>query len=222
MASKTILIVDDDSSIVSMLSFAFKNKGYEILEASNGDEAKKLINGQQTDIIITDALMPRKDGFTFLKELRSTDEYKNIPIIIISGVYKTFSIIQSTINELGASDYFTKPFNLEKLVKKVQKLCPVSDEKDEDIAVSKNASKYLFTNTIPDNSEFKIIPIYKVIANLFSKNRTGLLTVNDQSVVKKIFIKGGVPIEVSSNIASEWLGRILVRENVGDQYIQLG
>jgi CheY-like chemotaxis protein/tetratricopeptide (TPR) repeat protein len=211
--SKKLLIADDDSSIVSILTYAFGNKGYEIIAATSGEEARKLAYSEKPDAIILDALMPRVDGFTLLKEFRAAEDIKDTPIIMISGVYKTYDLIQNTIKKLGANDYFKKPFNLDALVKRVQTLCPTPQPKEKKAAKPKSISKYLFIEKIPDNGEFRLIPVFKVFATLFNQKKSGVLVLSDKSVEKKIMIKNGSPIEVSSNVAGEWLGRLLVRED---------
>ncbi len=214
--NKCLLIVDDDASVISVLKYAFDNKGYDIITAEDGEAAYKVIKEEKPDVIILDVLMPKKDGFTLLKELRSESELKDTPIIIASAVYRNYSIIQKTIKELGATDYFTKPFDLKRLVERVLQLCPVEreQEEEEEPVLNKKVSRYLFSDNVPDSYEFKIIPACKVIAGFFMKKRTGVLLVSSKSIVKKIALLEGVPLQASSNIASEWLGRMLVRDNV--------
>ncbi len=218
--TKKLLVVDDDQSILDMIKYAFSKEGYDVVTATDGENAKKVLFEHFPDIIILDVLMPKVDGFEFLKSVRCCDEFKKTPVIIVSAVYRSFNIIQKTIKELGANDYFTKPFELKQLVNKVKELCPsitenVSEAEDcyeQETIYPKN--KYLFIESVPENSELSVFPIFKVLADYYNNRKSGILIVSDKSVVKKIVLNDGIPIEVSSNIAAEWLGRLLVREKV--------
>jgi CheY-like chemotaxis protein/tetratricopeptide (TPR) repeat protein len=217
--SKKVLIVDDDSSIVSILTYALDDKGFETLPACTGEDARQLAFSEKPDAIVMDVLLPKLDGFTLLKEFRTSDELKETPIIIISGVYKTYSVIQKTLND-GANEYFEKPFSVEEIVKKILEFCPVPQSEKKKTEPAKSASKYLFAEDIPDSGELSVIPPQKIFAAMFTQKKSGLLTLSDKSVEKKVMLKDGAPIEVSSNIVGEWLGRLLVRENAitSEQY----
>ncbi|MFC1855270.1 PleD family two-component system response regulator, partial [Thermodesulfobacteriota bacterium] len=212
--SKKVLIIDDDSSIISILTYALNDKGYDIIPATDGEEARKLAFEKKPDAIILDVLLPKVDGFTLLKEFRQSKELQSTPIIMISGVYKTYSIIQTAIHEDGASDYFKKPFTLDKLVKRIQDLCPIEVKEVVATPQTKSISKYLFLDTLPDRGEFNVIPVCKLFATLYNQKRSGVLMLTDKSVEKKIMLKDGSPIEVSSNVAGEWLGRLLVQHEI--------
>ena len=82
---KKILFIDDDADYVESTRL-FLEKKYEVVTALNTDEGFKKIADEKPDLIILDAMMPEKDGFTFTKELKIHPEYKNIPIIMLTGV----------------------------------------------------------------------------------------------------------------------------------------
>lgn len=108
----TMLIVEDDKDMQSMLVAIFEQK-YKILTADNGSDGLKIARDRQPDIIISDVMMPVMDGLTFCASLRKDFEICHIPIILLTA----HTSVVSTINGMdkGADDFVTKPFNIEVL-----------------------------------------------------------------------------------------------------------
>lgn len=119
MAHK-ILIVDDDPPIVELLKFTLEKAGYKTVVAMDGEQALEKVKGENPDLVLLDIMLPTKDGYSVLEELRGNTEFKILPIVIISAKVQEVDI--SFGLELGANDYFTKPLDLDKLVKKVEAL----------------------------------------------------------------------------------------------------
>jgi CheY-like chemotaxis protein len=80
-----ILIVDDDSNNQRVLSYTLRKAAFEILTASNGETALKLLNESAVDLAIVDFAMPVMDGITLLKHIRSTKKFEKLPVIILTG-----------------------------------------------------------------------------------------------------------------------------------------
>ncbi len=118
MAQK-ILIVDDDPPIVELLKFTLESAGYRTAVAVDGDEALSKIETEKPDLVLLDIMLPTKDGYSVLEELRG-GRHKILPIVIISAKVQEVDI--SFGLELGANDYLTKPLDLDKLVKRVGEL----------------------------------------------------------------------------------------------------
>lgn len=119
MAHK-ILIVDDDPPIVELLKFTLEEAGYETIVAMDGDETLEKVKEEKPDLVLLDIMLPTKDGYSVLEELRGNAKFKILPIVIISAKVQEVDI--SFGLELGANDYFTKPLDLDRLVKKVEAL----------------------------------------------------------------------------------------------------
>ncbi|WP_332634865.1 response regulator transcription factor [Halalkalibacter flavus] len=117
--NKTILIVDDEFQMRTLLSIYLKDEGFELSEASTGKEAiTKIQNSpEQYDLIILDIMMPDLDGFEVCKIVR---EYSTIPILMLSA-RKALDDRVDGLN-LGADDYLTKPFEPEELIARVKAL----------------------------------------------------------------------------------------------------
>jgi PAS domain S-box-containing protein len=114
---KTILVVDDEANIRRFLSHELKKRGYSIIQASGGDKAVELARKHHPDLITLDVLMGGMGGFDVTAVLKNDPETKNIPILIISVVED-----KKRAYQLGANDYLTKPFKIEDLVDKVNRL----------------------------------------------------------------------------------------------------
>ena len=118
--SKKILIVDDDPSIVELLKITLEKSGYRTDEAYDGDEAVEKIKKVKPDLVLLDIMLPTKDGYSVLDEIKSHSEFKILPIVIISAKVQEVDI--SFGLEKGADDYFTKPLDLDRLVARVEEL----------------------------------------------------------------------------------------------------
>lgn len=112
---KTILIVDDEKTIVDMLVYNLQKEGYNTLEASDGEEAVQVALHEKPDLVLLDIMLPKSDGLTVCKRIR---QYYNMPILMISAKDEEIDKILGL--ELGADDYITKPFSVRELVARVK------------------------------------------------------------------------------------------------------
>ena len=85
---KKILIVDDDSEQIDFASTVLEENGYISISATNGIEGMGKVKSEKPDLILLDILMPEKSGITMFRELRTNEETKNIPVIMVTGVSK--------------------------------------------------------------------------------------------------------------------------------------
>lgn len=112
---QTVLVVDDDSDIVTALKIYLLPEGYRILEAYNGKEAIDIIEKEHVDLILMDIMMPEMDGVTATAKLRETS---NIPIILLTAKSEDTDKILGL--NIGADDYITKPFNPMEVIARVR------------------------------------------------------------------------------------------------------
>lgn len=116
-----ILIVDDDSSVIEMVSDFLTLKNYEILAASNGKIAIEIAIDELPDLIIMDWEMPIKDGITTLIEIKKTDEIKQIPVIMITGRMTSIADLQTAF-DAGAIDFIRKPIDKTELMARTKSM----------------------------------------------------------------------------------------------------
>lgn len=110
-----VLVVDDEARILNFLSSKLKASGYEVLTASNGVEALEQVQAEEPDLVVLDVLMPKKDGFETLKELRA---FSSVPTIILSAKGTNADKVKGL--SLGADDYLAKPFSPDELVARIE------------------------------------------------------------------------------------------------------
>jgi len=117
MANPKILIVDDSVSYLSLVNGVLSAEGYNVSIAKNLFKAYRLIQENEPDIILLDLLFPHEHGFAILKKIKTNNDYQDIPVIIISADNDSETIKRAF--ELGASDFLTKPLNLQALKNKI-------------------------------------------------------------------------------------------------------
>jgi len=118
---KHILVVDDSKTVRNLVGFILKSEGYRVTVAEDGlDGLEKLYSVGHVDLIVSDINMPRMDGFTFIKNIREQDTYKDIPILILSteGQEKDISMGM----ELGANLYMVKPAEPKQMLRNIKML----------------------------------------------------------------------------------------------------
>ncbi|MCQ2008650.1 MAG: response regulator transcription factor [Sporolactobacillus sp.] len=114
--AKKIMVVDDEPSIVTLLSFNLKKSGYDVLTATNGTDALQLARDTRPDLIVLDLMLPGMDGMDVCKQLRQEKQF--IPILMLTAKDDEFDKILGL--ELGADDYMTKPFSPREVVARVK------------------------------------------------------------------------------------------------------
>jgi len=120
MSKKKILIVDDEPDIVFMLQSRLEAHDYDVVGASNGEEALEKTRTESPDVILLDVMMPPPNGFQVCRILKDDPAYQNIPIIMLTA--KTTESDQFWGMESGADGYVTKPYNAEELLAKIREL----------------------------------------------------------------------------------------------------
>jgi len=114
-----ILVAEDSITDLQFIKNALKETGYEILTASNGDEAEQKVRSEVVDLIILDVVMPKKNGFQVCRSLKRDEKYRHIPIIMITS--KTQDSDRFWGLKQGADEYVTKPFEPTDLLEAVKK-----------------------------------------------------------------------------------------------------
>lgn len=115
--AKRILLVDDEQDILDLLKYNLEAEGYETISASDGLQALELAQSGP-DLIILDVMLPGKDGWEVLRQLRQTENTKHIPVIFLTA--KGGEIDEVVGLELGADDYIVKPISIRKLLARVK------------------------------------------------------------------------------------------------------
>ncbi len=115
---KRILIVEDEKDMVYAVKLQLEANGYEVIAAYDGNEGLEKAKGEKPDLIILDIMLPKKDGYTFLLELKKDKAIKSIPVVVLTakpGMKDMFKLE-------GAKDYITKPFESMHLLSKIKEI----------------------------------------------------------------------------------------------------
>ena len=118
---KSILVVDDDTDILTAIELIMKEKGAEVLTATDGNTAVRLAEERQPDLLILDAMLPQRSGFLVLEKLKSKKPKGSKPHVIMITA-NTGKRHQAWATSLGAAAYINKPFAMEKLTAAVEKV----------------------------------------------------------------------------------------------------
>lgn len=134
--TEKVLIVDDEKPIVEILKYNLEKEGYRVVTAFDGEEALKMVETENPDVIVLDIMLPKKDGFTVCREIRSS---RDIPIIMLTA--KEMEMDKVLGLELGADDYVTKPFSAREVTARIKAILRRSKVK----------------NTFSDNDKGKLV-----------------------------------------------------------------
>jgi len=120
-----VLIADDDPDVRESLKLILEGTSHKLIFAANGEEVMEKVNEQIPDLLVLDLLMPKKDGFEVIKELKKEPKYSKIPILILTSVKKEASERRYELEtglSLGVDDYIEKPINPQDFIHRIEKI----------------------------------------------------------------------------------------------------
>jgi two-component system, OmpR family, alkaline phosphatase synthesis response regulator PhoP len=117
MAKKKILVVDDEQNIVDLLSIVLKGEGYDVVSSNNGVDALKKAQKENPDLVILDVNMPQLDGWNVLSSIRASENTRKTPVLMCTNKDLVSDVERAEV--LGATGYIAKPFEIERVLKKV-------------------------------------------------------------------------------------------------------
>ncbi|MDP9079317.1 MAG: response regulator transcription factor [Bacteroidota bacterium] len=113
-----VLLVEDEAVLASVVKETLDARGFELTIAANGVEGWSFFNNNKPDVCVVDVMMPRKDGFSLVEDIRKVDQL--VPIIFLTAKTQTADVIKGF--ETGADDYMKKPFSMEELILRLKSL----------------------------------------------------------------------------------------------------
>jgi len=123
MGPKVILLIEDDPDISILVKIALKAGRYKVINVFLGKEGIEKAKKDNVDLILLDTIMPDMDGYEVIKDLKLNETTKNIPVVFFSAKTQEKDIKKAL--SLGAVGYLTKPFDLEKLPKQIEKFIQI-------------------------------------------------------------------------------------------------
>lgn len=167
-----IIVVEDEKSINDILTFALKSEGYNVRSAFLGEEARKLLSEDKTDLVLLDVNLPDESGFDLCKFINAT--YK-IPIIMLTA---RTDIVDKVLGlELGADDYITKPFNIKEVLTRVKvalrRVSQYKNNVEKESVMLKNNVKIDFEGRIvyKEGNEVKLKPKEYELLQFLARNK---------------------------------------------------
>ncbi len=118
MSDKRVLVVDDEPFILRSLSFVLQKEGFPVSEATNGEEALDKIRSEHPAVILLDVMMPKKNGFEVLEEVKNDPALKSSYVIMLTAKGQESDRVKGL--NLGVDEYMTKPFSPMKIVERVR------------------------------------------------------------------------------------------------------
>ncbi|HEX2909702.1 MAG TPA: response regulator [Chloroflexia bacterium] len=118
-----VLVADDEKDIRRLVVFTLERSGFQVVEATDGQEALKLAQEEKPDLILLDVMMPFISGYEVCRQLRTVPELKETPVIFLSAKAQSYEIGEGL--EAGGTDYLVKPFIPRELAAKVKQVLGV-------------------------------------------------------------------------------------------------
>jgi len=118
--TKKVLVADDEPNIVAAVEFLLQRSGYEVHVARNGEEALKLVEAHQPDLVLLDVMMPLRSGYEVCMRMRERPEWRHIKIVMLSAKGRDAEVSKGLAT--GADLYVTKPFSTRDLIGKINNL----------------------------------------------------------------------------------------------------
>jgi DNA-binding response OmpR family regulator/tetratricopeptide (TPR) repeat protein len=219
-----ILIVEDDKHTRRILESllardpALADLKPEIIVTADGKDGLAAVEKQRFELVISDLLMPRMDGFQFCREMRKLKNGQGVPLIVTSAIYKDPAALNKLQTETGA-EFFAKPFQVRELLALVRKLLTAAgggDKAGKVLAVMKPVEAAPLPQSTQAGKLADRGPA-RLLLDLAEQRASGVLMVMRGKVRKDCVLQHGTPVAVSSNLRTETLGHFLVQRGLLDE-----
>jgi DNA-binding response OmpR family regulator len=120
MATQQILVVDDDAVTARFIASLLREHGYDVLVAEDGAHALELVDRHELAMVVSDLVMPYRDGYSVLRAIRRNEKFHDLPVLLLSMRDREEDIVKGL--EEGADDYVIKPFNARELLARIRKI----------------------------------------------------------------------------------------------------
>ncbi len=233
----TALVIDDDRSVQRMLAEMLGSEGFTVQVEKDGSWAFKTFSKRRPDVVILDLLLPSMHGFEFARRIRMLPGGHDVPLIFISGAYKASAHEEDSVRKYGIAAFIEKPLNIAKMrsalktalgdrypsqagaaAERARIDAKPADEfaddraREEVASVESSSQKSSARRTIRGSLEEKPFP--ELLVDLIRWRSTGALLLKRDKVKKIVYFRDGRPVSVKSNLLSECLGKLMVREKM--------
>ncbi|PLX95413.1 MAG: hypothetical protein C0621_03595 [Desulfuromonas sp.] len=207
--STKILIAEDNEQIAAALSSLIEKHGYQPLLAHDGIEALQSVIANTPDLLLLDLKLPRLHGVDLLKKLRQSPKTQNLPVVVMSGLYKGDKYVAAA-KSLGVEIYLEKPFRAAQLIEALQASLP-SKEPAPPVAKPADLTGGA-TALAPSTTTAMSHPATtfdRHLLRLFTQRFTGLCTLHEGEKTHQLFCLGGIPVALAPGFSYSNLGDYL-------------
>ncbi|MFA5320607.1 MAG: response regulator [Candidatus Omnitrophota bacterium] len=127
--TKKVLLVDDEPELLEMVKMRLEANNFEVITASDGQDALGIVRRVRPDIVILDIMLPKLDGFKVCRMFKFDDKYKSIPVILLTARVRETD--RKTASEVGADAFITKPFEPQALLSNIYRLLGMEASGDQ-------------------------------------------------------------------------------------------
>ena len=210
--SATVLVVEDEKSISTLIQYNLEKEGFKVLISETGEEGFELIKKNLPDLVLLDWMLPDLSGIDICKQIKKDTKLKSIPVIMLTAKSEETDKIRGF--ETGADDYVTKPFSTKELILRIKALLKrVKPSLTEDIVSFKNIKiDRLARRVYRGDKEIKLGPTEYNLLNFFIKNPTRVYS--REQLLNQVW---GNDIYVESRTVDVHIRRLRKAINLDDQ-----
>lgn len=222
----TILLIEDDPAVAEWIADVLKSEGFQVLHAVDGEAGLARLEGGRPDLVLMDLLLPKIQGFDLLAKIRSTPVGEDLPIVVLSGVFRARTYEEDLKKRFDVVAHLDKPLNNDALIDVLHDVfssaypAPRSDESSERPGLPelermpRDLTPADAPGTVPFKGDLAQVSFARLLGSLFQARVSGALMLRKGSVKKIVHFQSGVPVFVKSNLLSECLGQVMVNERL--------
>ncbi|MDP8221970.1 MAG: response regulator [Candidatus Lernaella stagnicola] len=228
-----ILLVEDNQDLLDIIHHFLDAYGFSVIPAKNGQEALELFEREMPNIVLSDVLLPKVNGFQVCEKIKKSG--RNVPVVLMSALYKTYNLQQEAKTKYGADEYLIKPLNLVEVARLLCRLLGIerpehvdseTDTEDgnakaagsgsaalhlvDDSSEEEPASEASETEALPDTGTIEQTPIVELFGNLFCRGVTAKFKVTADGALRTAYFKNGIPVFVNSNLPEENFTQLVI------------
>ena len=238
MVNKTILVVEDDENVQKFLTDLLEDEGFDVVCEKDGEWALRALARRDFDFVILDVLLPGISGFQVVERIRHGERRPDLPILMISGIYRGGRHRKDSIERYKVVDYLDKPFASGKVLDALRSvfgkkypdresrqkqraavdIVPAESladrfSREEKSEVEASAREHFQSGKVARGT-LQQTPFAMTLAQLYRWRATGALLLRRGKIKKIVYFKEGYPAYVKSNVLAECLGKVMLRERL--------
>lgn len=180
-----IYILEDDNSVRELESYALQGNGFDVNGFENPKQFYEALKKEIPDLVVIDVMLPGEDGVSITKKLRSSMEYKNIPIVMVTAKDSEIDAIRGL--DSGADDYITKPFSVMIFLSRIKAVLRRAGSKDE-------RKNYTYKTITLDDKKHKV----------YSDGKEVELTFKEYEILKYLILNKGIAVTREQLLNKVW------------------